>query len=60
MSGSIFTAAGLLIGVVICGGGLYYLWKDKKDPEARKINLVAAIAGAALAIGFAVRALGGG
>ena len=29
---------GLIVGLLILGAGLYYLVKEKKDPESRKIS----------------------
>ena len=36
---------GLIIGVLILGAGLYYLVKEKADPESRKIYTVVSIIG---------------
>ena len=37
---------GLLIGILILGAGVYYLAKEKHDPESRKIyTIVSAIGG---------------
>ena len=41
---------GLLIGLVVLGAGVYYLAKEKKDPESRKIYSITAAAGSAVAI----------
>ncbi len=38
---------GLIVGVLVLGAGLYYLIKEKKDPESRKIyGAISAIGGA--------------
>ena len=29
---------GLIVGLLVLGAGLYYLVKEKKDPESRKIS----------------------
>ena len=44
-------------GILICGGGLYCLVKEKDDRESRKIYGIAAAIGAAIAIGFLIRLL---
>ncbi len=41
---------GLVIGVLVLGAGIYYLSKEKEDPESRKIYTVVSIAGAVIAI----------
>lgn len=40
-----------LAGLLILGGGLYYLVREKADQESRKICLLTALAGAVIAIG---------
>lgn len=40
-----------LAGLLILGGGLYYLVREKADQEARKIYLFTALAGAVIAAG---------
>ena len=42
---------GLIIGVVVLGAGVYYLAKEKHDPESKKIYTVVSIVGALVAIG---------
>lgn len=37
---------GLIIGVLVLGAGIYYLVKEKHDPESRKIYTIASAAGA--------------
>jgi 4-hydroxybenzoate polyprenyltransferase len=41
---------GLVIGVLVLGAGIYYLSKEKEDPESRKIYTVVSIVGAVIAI----------
>lgn len=36
---------GLIIGILVLGAGLYYLSKEKHDPEAKKIYTVISIVG---------------
>ena len=36
---------GLIIGVLVLGAGIYYLAKEKHDPESRKIYTVVSIIG---------------
>ncbi|MDO4837714.1 MAG: hypothetical protein Q4B32_04905 [Clostridia bacterium] len=45
---------GLIIGVLVLCIGAYYLEKEKKDPESRKIYTVVTVAGAAVTILCAV------
>ena len=40
---------GLLIGLLIFGAGIYYLTKEKNDPDSRKIYAVFTGAGAVIA-----------
>ena len=37
---------GLIIGVLVLGAGIYYLVKEKNDPESRKIYTITSIVGA--------------
>ena len=41
---------GLVIGILVLGAGIYYLSKEKKDPESRKIYTVVSIVGAVIAV----------
>ena len=45
---------GLIIGVLVLGGGVYYLTKEKHDPESKKIYTVISIVGAIVAAVCAV------
>ena len=51
----IFSIVALLIGAAVLGGGLYYLIKEKNDPESRKIYGVVAAVGAVILIGMLVK-----
>lgn len=42
---------GLIVGLLVLGAGLYYLVKEKKDPESRKIYGVVGAVGGVLVIG---------
>ena len=42
---------GLIIGVLVLGAGVYYLTKEKHDPESKKIYTVVSIVGALVATG---------
>ena len=44
----------LIIGVLVLGAGLYYLSKEKHDPESRKIYGIVSAVGAVIAIAAAV------
>lgn len=45
---------GLIIGILVLGAGVYYLVKEKQDPEPRKIYTVVSVIGAAVAAVSAV------
>lgn len=45
---------GLVIGILILGAGVYYLAKEKQDPESKKIYTVVSAVGAAVAAVSAV------
>ena len=45
---------GLLIGVLVLCAGIYYLAKEKHDPESRRIYAVVSAAGGAIAVVCAV------
>ena len=40
----------IVIGILILGAGLYYLSKEKHDPESRKIYGVISAVGAVVAV----------
>ena len=41
---------GLIIGVLVLGGGLYYLTQEKDDKESRKIYSIVSLIGGVIAI----------
>ena len=45
---------GIIIGILVLGAGIYYLAKEKHDPESRKIYTIVSAAGAAAATVCAV------
>ena len=45
---------GLIIGILVLDAGVYYLVKEKQDPESRKIYIVVSVIGAAVAAVSAV------
>ena len=45
---------GLIIGILILCAGIYYLVKEKHDPESRKIYTITSATGAVLAAVCAV------
>lgn len=51
MSGTIFTIVILIIGALILGAGLYYLVREKNDPESKKIYSVITLVGAVMVLG---------
>ena len=48
---------GLIIGLLVLGAGLYYLVKEKNDPESKKIYGVIGLVGALLSVGMIVKLL---
>ena len=44
----------LIIGVLVLGAGLYYLSKEKHDPESRKIYGIVSTVGAVIAVAAAI------
>lgn len=45
---------GLIIGTLVLGAGIYYLAKERHDPESKKIYTVISIAGGLIAAACAV------
>ncbi len=45
---------GLVIGVLVLGAGIYYLVKEKNDPESKKIYTVVSVIGGVIAAVCAV------
>lgn len=45
---------GLVIGILVLAAGLYYLVKEKHDPESRKIYATVSVIGAIVGIGCAL------
>lgn len=42
---------GLIIGILVFGAGIYYLVKEKHDPESKKIyGIITALGGAVAAV----------
>lgn len=54
----IFNIIGLIIGAVIFGGGLYYLIKEWKDKESRKIYGFTGLIGAIVCLCMILRLCG--
>ena len=45
---------GLIIGILVLGAGIYYLSKEKHDPESKKIYTVISVIGGVVAAVCAV------
>ena len=45
---------GLIIGVLILGAGIYYLVKEKPDPESKKIYTIVSVIGTVITVVCAV------
>ena len=46
----IFNVIGLLIGIAVLLAGLFYMVKEKNDPESRKIYMITAVIGAVITV----------
>ncbi len=51
----IFYVIAILIGLLILGAGFYYLVKEKKDGESRKIYGITTAAGAVIVLGAVIK-----
>ena len=51
----IVTIIGLLIGLLVLGAGIYYLMKEKEDPESKKIYTVVTVIGLIITVVAAIR-----
>ena len=45
---------GLIIGILVLGAGIYYLGKEKSDPESKKIYTIVSAIGGGVAVVCAV------
>ena len=41
---------GLIIGILVLGAGIYYLTKEKHDPESKKIYTIVSVIGGGIAV----------
>lgn len=41
---------GLIIGILVLGAGIYYLAKEKHDPESKKIYTIVSVIGGGIAV----------
>lgn len=46
----VFKIIGIIIGLVVLGTGIYYLVKEKHDPESEKIYTVVSAVGGIIAL----------
>lgn len=51
----ILNVVGLVIGILILGAGIYYLVKEKNDPESKKIYSITAGIGAVMVLVIIIR-----
>ncbi len=51
----IISIIGIVIGLVITGFGLYYLIKEKEDPESKKIYGIISGIGGVIFLGMLIR-----
>ena len=45
---------GLIIGILVLGTGIYYLAKEKHDPESKKIYSIVSVIGGIIAVACAL------
>lgn len=45
---------GLVIGILILGAGIYYLAKEKDEPESKKIYAIVSAVGGVIAVACAL------
>ena len=45
---------GLIIGILVLGAGIYYLVKEKQDPESKKIYTIVSVIGGIIAVASAL------
>lgn len=55
MKAMIFTSVGLLIGIALITGGVYYLLKEKGDKDSVKIYGTFVAVGAVITIGMVIK-----
>lgn len=51
----IINIIGLIIGIMILGAGIYYLLKEKDDPESKKIYSITTGIGAVIVLAVIVK-----
>ena len=57
-TGMIVKVLGVLIGLLVLGAGVYYLVREKQDPESRKIyGIVSGIGGVIAAVSVVLLAV---
>ena len=49
-----FKIIGLIIGILVLVAGIYYLAKEKNDPESKKIYTIVSVLGGVVAAACAV------
>jgi len=52
---NIIAIIALVIGIMITGAGIYFLVKEKNDPESRKIYTITAISGVVIVVGSVIK-----
>lgn len=57
MSGTVITAAVLVIGIMILGAGVYYFIKEKEDDVSRKIYAITTVIGVGIVIGVIIKVM---
>lgn len=53
----IVNVIGLIIGIMVLGAGIFYLQKEKNDPESKKIYSITVGIGAVIALAAVIRML---
>ena len=50
----VISIIGIIIGLLVLGAGIFYLIKEKNDPESKKIYTIISVVGAVIAIVAAI------
>lgn len=51
----IVSIVGIVIGILILGAGIFYLVKEKKDAESKKIYIITSVIGAVITVVMVIK-----
>lgn len=51
----IVSIVGIVIGILILGAGIFYLVKEKKDAESKKIYIITSVIGAVITAAMVIK-----